>query len=74
MIAKDGEKVSLHHQFTMEGEVKNYLNRLTAVMQHSLKIILLYQMLYNPVRIVLPRHAWLVPLFECSHLEVSFQY
>ena len=27
MIAKDGEEVPLHEQFTMEGEVETYLNR-----------------------------------------------
>ena len=60
MIAKDGEKVSLHDQFTMEGEVENYLNRLTAVMQHSLKIIL-SDAIEKAVNweIETPRHEWL---------------
>jgi dynein heavy chain len=40
MIAKDGETVPLCAPFIMDGEVEHYLNRLTGVMQQSLKVIL----------------------------------
>jgi len=60
MIAKDGEEVPLYEQFTMEGEVEAYLNRLTESMRQSLKVIL-----SNAVEkavnwdIDTPRHEWL---------------
>lgn len=60
MIAKDGECVTLHQHFTMEGEVENYLNNLTITMQESLK-----QILSEAIEkaasweIESPRHEWL---------------
>jgi len=38
MIAKDREECPMVENFTMEGEVENYLNALTLAMQHSLKV------------------------------------
>ncbi len=60
MIAKDGERVGLSEEFTMEGEVENYLNRLTAAMQQSLRIIL-SDAIEKAVswEIETPRHEWL---------------
>ena len=60
MIAKDGEEVSLHEHFTMEGEVEAYLNRLTESMRKSLKVIL-SDAVEKAVNwdIDTPRHEWL---------------
>ncbi|KAL7445854.1 hypothetical protein ACHAXM_010428 [Skeletonema potamos] len=60
MIAKDGEEVSLHEDFTMEGEVEAYLNRLTESMRKSLKVIL-SDAVEKAVNweIDTPRHEWL---------------
>ena len=38
MIAKDGERCPLFEEFSMDGEVENYLNRLTVAMQTTLKL------------------------------------
>jgi len=60
MIAKDGERVPLCENFTMKGEVENYLNNLTVAMQESLK-----QILSEAIEkaasweIESPRHEWL---------------
>jgi dynein heavy chain len=60
MIAKDGERVALSECFTMEGEVENYLNRLTSAMQHSLKTILSDAVeKASSWEIETPRHDWL---------------
>jgi dynein heavy chain len=60
MIAKDGERVGLDQDFTMEGEVENYLNRLTAAMQQSLRIILSDAIEKAASwEIETPRHEWL---------------
>lgn len=60
MIAKDGEEVPLLEQFTMEGEVEAYLNRLTESMRTSLKVIL-SDAVEKAVNweIDTPRHEWL---------------
>ena len=60
MIAKDGERVSLSDDFTMEGEVENYLNRLTGAMQKSLRMILSDAVEKAASwEIETPRHDWL---------------
>ncbi len=60
MIAKDGEEVGLHENFTMEGEVENYLNRLTVAMQQSLRKILSDAIEKAASwEIETPRHEWL---------------
>lgn len=60
MIAKDGEEVPLYEDFTMEGEVEAYLNRLTEAMRKSLKVIL-SDAVEKAVNweIDTPRHEWL---------------
>ena len=60
MIAKDGEVVQLHENFTMNGEVEVYLNRLTESMRKSLKVIL-SDAIEKAVNwdIDTPRHEWL---------------
>ena len=60
MVAKDGEEVPLHEQFTMEGEVETYLNKLTECMRRSLKVIL-QDAVEKAVNweIDTPRHEWL---------------
>ena len=60
MIAKDSEKVHLKEVFTMEGEVENYLNRLTVSMQSSLRSILADAIEKAASwEIETPRHEWL---------------
>ena len=60
MIAKDGERVALVRQFSMDGEVENYLNGLTSVMQDSLKYILSDAIEKAASwEIDAPRHEWL---------------
>lgn len=60
MVAKDGEEVPLHENFSLEGEVEAYLNRLTESMRKSLKIIL-SDAVEKAVNweIDTPRHEWL---------------
>jgi len=40
MIAKDGELIPMVEDFTMEGEVEVYLNKLTDIMQRTLKHVM----------------------------------
>ncbi|CAN0055637.1 unnamed protein product [Heterosigma akashiwo] len=60
MIAKDRERVMLHDEFTLEGEVEGYLNRLTEMMQ----LTLMHEMdrgIDSAVNweVETPRHLWL---------------
>ena len=61
MIAKDREQIPMHEEFSMEGEVEVYLNKLTAAMQLTLR----HQLLRGiedgvnwDVDPNLPRHKW----------------
>jgi dynein heavy chain len=60
MIAKDREEVMLSAEFTMEGEVENYLNKLTDVMVTTLKEILNHA-IETAVNweVEVPREKWL---------------
>ena len=61
MIAKDREQIKMHEEFSMEGEVEVYLNKLTAAMQLTLRNQLLRGIedgVNWDVDPNLPRHKW----------------
>ncbi|CAM9107555.1 unnamed protein product [Discosporangium mesarthrocarpum] len=60
MIAKDKEHLKTHEEFTMEGEVEGYLNRLTDMMVMTLKLRL-NDGIDTAVNweVEKPRHKWL---------------
>jgi len=60
MIAKDHERLMLHEEFALEGEVERYLNNLTESMRFTLKLKM--QEGYNTAanwEVDKPRHDWL---------------
>ena len=63
MISKDHEKCPLTEQFTMEGEVENYLNKMTEAMQSSLKDLMSEAgdsaSMWDQPGTPLPREKWL---------------
>ena len=60
MIAKDGERMMLNEEFSLEGEIERYLNNLTEAMRDTLKESM--RSGYNAAanwELDKPRHLWL---------------